>query len=283
MTIEAKVLVDSISPDGVRLVTMQLKYNRFIHAELMTHRVFSRNTSSSRAIPVKTIIQRIKEEPAMPVYWGLNQKGMQAREEASGELLEDIHDTWLGARDMMIEVAEYMMSEYNLHKQLVNRLLEPWSHIYAVVTATEWENFFHLRRHPDAQPEIKVLADAMWEAYMASSPVLVDYAQWHLPYVLPEDVERAGSEVGLLQKISSARCARVSYKTHDGFVPKFEEDIRLHDDLLSGGHMSPLEHPATPLAGPKKFSSKYIFCGNFRGWKQYRKMIPGEAVFRPSQ
>ena len=277
MTIEAKIICDSISPSSVRLTTMQLKYNRFVHSELMTHRVFSRNTSSSRAIPVKTIIQRIKEEPAMPVYWGLNQKGMQAREEASGELLEDIKKTWLGARDMMIEVAEYVMSEYNLHKQLVNRLLEPWSHIYAVVTATEWENFFNLRCHPDAQPEIGKLAYAMRDAYTGSQPVLIDYGQWHLPYVLSEDVERAGTEVGLLQKISSARCARVSYKTHDGFVPRFDEDIRLHDSLLSSGHLSPLEHAATPNE-----DNPLGFCGNFRGWRQHRKMIPGEAVFLSS-
>lgn len=278
MAIEAKIICDSISPEGVRLTTLQLKYPKFIHGELMTHRVFSRNASSSRAIPVQRIIKMLRDDPAMPVYWGLNQKGMQAREEASGEMLEDIKYDWLDARDQMIEVAESLMERYNLHKQLVNRILEPWSNIFVVVTATEWENFFNLRRHPDAQPEIHVLADCIWEVMEQSTPSFVDYGGWHLPYVEDGDfhlVETAQLDMSDLLKISTARCARVSYRTHDGLVPKPIEDMGLHDGLLSSGHMSPLEHPATP------FESSKGFWGNFRGWRQYRKSISGEDVFRP--
>lgn len=276
MTIEAKIICDSISPKDVRLTTLQLQYPKFIHGELMTHRVFSRNASSSRAIPVQRIIQAIKDDPAMPVYWGLNQKGMQAREEASGEVLEDIKREWLEGRDKMIILAESLMEKYNLHKQLVNRILEPWSHIFVVVTATEWENFFNLRRHKDAQPEIHVLADRMWEAMENNTSNLVEYGEWHLPYVVESDMSSA-HQLGFkeldLVKISTARCARVSYRTHDGLVPKPVEDLGLHDGLLSSGHLSPLEHPAMPLEASKSF------CGNLRGWRSYRKMIPGEDVF----
>lgn len=272
MSFEAKIIADSLSPMGVRLTTMQLKYPRFIHAEFMTHRVFSRNASSSRAIPLNRIIAAIEEDPAMPIYWGLNQKGMQARKELEGEAILDVQADWLEARDMMIAIAKDMSERYNLHKQLVNRLLEPWSHIYVVVTATEWENFFNLRIHPDAQPEIKRLAETMKLALDESRPNLVNYDEWHLPYVLTEE---RSLETHNQLKISTARCARVSYKTHDGFTPRLEEDILLHDDLLGNGHMSPLEHAATPI------ESSAQFVGNFRGWSQYRKGIPGEDVFRP--
>lgn len=275
MAIEAKVICDSISPSNVRLTTLQLKYPKFIHGEFMTHRVFTRNASSSRAIPVQRIIAMLEEDPAMPVYWGLNQKGMQARQEADFALVQEIEADWLKARDQMIAIAESLMVKYNLHKQLVNRLLEPWTNIYTVVTATEWENFFNLRRHPDAQPEIHALADCVWEAMEASTPQPLYYGEWHLPYVLEEEMTKHHGNYKTLVKISTARCARVSYKTHDGFTPKPDEDIGLHDTLRYSGHMSPLEHPATPMRSAKRFH------GNFRGWKQYRKMISGEAVFHP--
>jgi thymidylate synthase ThyX len=266
---------------------MQLKYPRFIHAEFMTHRMFSRNASSSRAIPVERVIKALQEDPALPVYWGLNQKGMQARREVDLEIIPDIEKDWLLARDIMITVAKNLIEKYKLHKQIVNRVLEPWAHIYTVVTATEWENFFNLRRHPDAQPEMKVLADRMWEALESSTPRELAHGQWHLPYVLPEDYvkaeERRGTckDEGLLDlvKVSTARCARVSYRTHDGLTPKFEEDIHLHDELLKNGHLSPFEHPATPLL----VETGSLFCGNFRGWRQYRKTIAGEDVFKPGQ
>lgn len=278
MTITAKIIADSISPAEIRLTTFQLKYPRFLHSELMTHRVFSRNASSSRAIPVQRIIKAIQEEPAMPIYWGLNQKGMQAREEAAPDVIPAIETDWLQARDLMIEVAQTLLTKYNLHKQLVNRILEPWSHIYVVVTATEWDNFFNLRRHPDAMPEIRALADRMWEGLEAATPQRVIYDDWHLPYILQEDWEkwrsRDGNSLELVQ-VSTARCARVSYRTHDGLVPKFEEDLGLHEGLVSSGHLSPLEHPATPNE-----NNPEGFCGNFRGWLQYRKTVIGEDVFQ---
>lgn len=276
MTIEVKVISDSISPLKSRLTTFALRYPRFIHAEFMTHRVFSRNASSSRAIPVKKVFKTIQDDPAMPVHWGKNQKGMQADEEVDNFTAEICQSLWLEARDKVLDIAS-SLEGMGIHKQVVNRLLEPWSHISVVVTATEWDNFFMLRCHPDAQPEIRELAEKMCALYYSHTPVRVDYGQWHLPFI--KDKERlAPGHYGkdgrpknepLLIKASTARCARVSYLTHDNKDPVLDEDIGLHDKLLSSKHMSPFEHPATPMAN-------LDFSGNFRGWMQYRKMIKGE-------
>lgn len=313
MTIEAKVITDSISPHGIRLTTMQLRYPKFIHGEFMTHRVFSRNASSSRAIPVERMIEDIERDPAMPVYWGKNQKGMQAREEndalvSIGHLLPSFADVnevsaeqaWIAGLSYAVQLAqEFANAGY--HKQIVNRLLEPFAHINVVVTATEWANFYALRRHPDAQPEMKALADAMWEAQQASEPVKLHPGQWHLPYITLEDRETVwldefgGNQGGdpnaeeeanrMLIKISVARCARVSYLTHEGKTPTIEEDLALSDRLVGAHpmHASPAEHQATPDTqwehGPYLMGWEQPHLhGNFRGWVQYRKTLPGECV-----
>lgn len=299
MTIEAKIIADSISPAGKRITTFQLRYPRFIHAELMTHRVFSRNASSSRAIPVERMIEDLLRDPAMPVYWGANQKGMQAAEELSSDAIEDLKGDWLNAMHQAIGFAQKMM-ERGLHKQIANRILEPWAHINVVVTATDYENFYALRRHSDAQPEIKVLADCMWLAQNQSTPRLLQPGQWHLPYVSTVDFQQAYDQNFIdetdnphtldamtqqnLIKVSVARCARVSYLTHDGRETTIEEDLALYDRLVGGIplHASPAEHQATPdekwtdsfdHAGNWKHPEEH---GNFTGWRQYRKMLPGE-------
>ena len=273
--IEAKIIADSISPHRVRLTTFVLDYPRFIHAELMTHRLFSRNASSSRAIPVEKTIGRILEAPAMPLHWGLNQKGMQAEKEAdemTGNVCESL---WLQARDAAVDIAEHFV-KMGIHKQVVNRLLEPFSHISVVLTATEFDNFFGLRCHPDAQPEMRILAERMRDVYYANTPTKVAYGQWHLPFIRPEERIAPGhynapKNEQLLIKASTARCARVSYLTHDKKNPSLDEDVVLHDRLLTSKHMSPFEHLATP-------SSTLDFVGNFRGWVQYRKTIRGECI-----
>lgn len=277
--IEAKIITDSISPNRVRLTTFSLEYPRFIHSELMTHRLFSRNASSSRAIPVDKIISRIKNEPAMPIHWGLNQKGMQAEKEAdpvTGAVCESL---WLQARDAAVDIAS-TMSSMGIHKQVVNRLLEPFSHIAVVLTATDFDNFFALRCHKDAQPEIKQLAEKMRDIYYSHTPTKIAYGQWHLPFIRPEERLAPGNydtklgspkNESLLIKASTARCARVSYLTHDKKNPTIDEDVALHDRLLASKHMSPFEHIATPAA-----TMDYV--GNFRGWIQYRKTIRGEHI-----
>lgn len=311
MTITAKVIADSISPNNVRLTTLQLRYPRFIHAEFMTHRMFSRNASSSRAIPVERLIQDIIDDTAMPIHWGMNQKGMQADEENYSLVLcganktetdrygpyREREEAWKYARDRAIEMAQnFANADY--HKQIVNRLLEPFSHINVLVTATEWANFFALRDHPDAQPEMQKLAREIRAAMALSKPVLRNLGEWHLPYVDEDDwidVNGGGvvtpDQIETLRKISVARCARVSYMTHEGKRPTIEEDLALYERLVGAHpmHASPAEHQATPdeilpeCEGPydewrvTRWKWPWLH-GNFRGWIQFRKTLPGENI-----
>jgi len=279
---DIKIIADSIGENGQRLTTMQLKFHRFVLSEFNTHRVFSRNASSSRAIPVQTLMKRMKEDPAIPVKWGKNQKGMQAGEFYTIEEALEIEKDWLKLRDMVMDyVQTVFLDKWDLHKQIANRPLESWMWSYVVVTATQWNNFMNLRCHPDAQPEIEALAQKMRLAYDTSVPRRICATDWHLPYILQEDEEEAWDRAknvplvarDLLLKVSTARCARVSYKTHDGFRPSFEKDVELHDHLIYSGHMSPTEHAA-------QFMDDWQFYGNFRGFRQYRKLIPNEDVFR---
>ncbi|MDN2675111.1 FAD-dependent thymidylate synthase [Janthinobacterium sp. SUN026] len=273
--IEVKIIEDSCAPSGARLTTFQLAYPRFIHAELMTHRVFSRNASSSRAIPVRKLIDQVKINPACPLHWGKNQPGMQASSEVDVETQKHAKEIWLAAAASAIEQAE-KMNTLGLHKQLVNRLLEPFLYISVIVSATEWENFFLLRNHADAQPEIFELAKAMKLAMERSDPRTITEPKtvplgWHLPYVTMEE-RRLILDPLLLAKISAARCARVSYLTHDGIVPEMDKDLQLFSRLVGSQplHASPVEHQAFPLATPDEWNK------NFRGWYQFRTMVEQE-------
>ena len=266
-----KILCDSSAPSGKRLTTWELTYPRFVHAELMTHRLFSRNSASSRAIPVEKFVERVKADPAMPIFWGKHQAGMQAYKELDENAKEEAERLWLEARDQALEFAE-MLKNLGLHKQIVNRILEPWLFITVILSATEFDNFFHLRNHHAAQPEIAFIAKQMWHLYHAEQPREVPEGAWHLPFVTAE--ERLGCDTDTLKKISTGRCARVSYLTHDG-RRDLQKDIELHDKLCAGpatgepGHWSPFEHVARALAEPTK-------SGNFIGWHQYRKDFPAE-------
>lgn len=268
MTITATSILSSVSDDGNRIDTLLLRYPRFIHAEFMTHRVFSRNASSSRAIPVGRLIRDVERDPAYPIYWGKNQSGMQADTELSGRDRTDAIQAWTDAKKNAIRTAR-IMAEIDAHKQVVNRVLEPFSHINVVVTSTEWKNFFDLRMHRDAQPEIRQLAVQMNDAIRNSNPNELEYGQWHLPFVTDEEIEAHGGLTdphGKLRIISSARCARTSYKTHDGRVSSFDEDLSLGRRLTNSEpfHASPFEHQATPF----NYSSR-----NFVGWRQYRYFL----------
>lgn len=293
----------SIAPHGKELVTFQLRYPRFIHAEELTHRLLrttpeeiyiqtiadglmydenlSRNASSSRAIPINRMIEDILRDTAMPIHWGKNQPGMQAKPEneptsryyVDGGYTEpgywvefDCEATWLEARDAAISFArKYVYAGY--HKQIVNRLLEPFAHINVVVTATEWDNFYELRNHEDAQPEIQQLAREMLQAVGDSTPRQLNEGEWHLPYVLEE--ERSSHSIIDQLKLSTARCARTSYVTHEGKAPEYEADVALYDQLVGARplHASPTEHQGTPA------SSSIEKSGNFQGWTQHRQLI----------
>ncbi|MGX9944990.1 hypothetical protein ACTG4Q_21230 [Bradyrhizobium denitrificans] len=309
MTISAKKIQHSISPDGIELKTALARYPRFIHAEELTHRILSstpdmiieindgvmydrnlsRNASSSRAIPVQRLIDDILADTAMPIHWGKNQKGMQADiENTAAVVLEVINEdtlsreivelspeeAWLLMRDKTIKVAK-AFDEAGYHKQVVNRLLEPFAHINVLITATDWDNFFELRDHKDAQPEIQALAIAIKEAFADSEPRLLQPGQWHLPFV--SEVEQDWLDLETQKKISVARCARTSYLTHEGKQPLVHKDIQLFNDLVGARplHASPAEHQATPdvrnhlIGGWEKPS----LHGNLRGWNQNRKFI----------
>lgn len=271
---EVKIIADSYSfVNNKSIVTMQLTYPRYIHAELMTHRVFSRNASSSRAIPVKKLIDSSLENMVMPIRWGLNQAGMQATDDNMNKVDADFCEMiWKDMADYCAKgVAK--LAERGLHKQWANRPLEWFGNITVVVTATEWDNFFELRRHTDAQPEIRHLADLMYEALVNSKPELLKQGEWHLPYVLEEELDLP---IETLLKVSTARCARVSYLTQDGTVPSVEKDVTLYERLVGSVplHASPCEHQATPLGA----NDDNYMQGNFIGWVQHRKLLEQEFL-----
>lgn len=261
MAYHAEVLLDSINPAGQRLTTFVLRFPRFVLSEFNTHRMFSRNASSSRAIPTTRLMQQLREDPVIPVEWGRNQAGMQAHEVLDAEAARAAEAGWLSARDAALAHAEQLRAT-GVHKQIVNRVLEPWMWTSVIVSSTTYDNFFTLRCHPDAQPEIKRLADLMREAFAASSPVVRAAGDWHLPFVGAED---AALPIEECKQVSVARCARVSYLTHVG-TRDIEADKVLHQRLLDAGHWSPFEHVA--MAAPDQAG-----YNNFAGWQAYRHQM----------
>lgn len=277
---KAAIRANSIAPNGKRCFTVEVTYPRFVHSELMTHRMFSRNAASSRAIPIQKMIERVESEPAMPVFWGANQAGMQSAVELQGSHREHAKAVWNGARKANVTHARLLV-QTGLHKQLVNRRIEADSSITVIITATDWENFFHQRCSPMAQQEIRLVAEMIAHLYYFSDdkPVKVGYGDFHTPYITKEDEEAIAQLEGVDQQnfqetlcqISVARCARVSYLTQNG-IRSYEDDLNLFNRLLSSGHWSPFEHVATPLTEPTEQS------GNFFGWRQLRKQYADENV-----
>lgn len=290
MPITAKVLADSVAPCGKRLTTLECIYPRFIHSEVLTHRMLSRNSASSRAIPTPKLIQRVIDDPVIPAHIGRNQKGMQAAEALSEVDRASAVSEWLQLRDSAVETAR-RLHDLGVHKQIVNRAIEPWIWITVIISATEWENFFALRCHKDAEPHFQELAHKMRDARDASTPNELPAGGWHLPLIGPEDYESAINLLrekvpdgnhsislaipGVLLRVSVGRCARVSYLTHDG-KRDLQADIDLHDRLLVQRplHASPAEHVAQALPEPKRI-------GNLVGWRQYRKSLPDECIGGP--
>lgn len=270
----AEIIADSLNSCGDRLTTFVCTYHRFIHAEVLTYRVFSRNSSSSRAIPVNKMIEKVKQENVMPLFWGKNQKGMSAKENHNDPIICPFSDyqatveyskesAWENAKTNAIMMAE-AYADAGYHKQIVNRLLEPFSSITTIITATDFENFFKQRCHPDAQPEIQAIAIAMMEAYQESTPRQLNHGQWHTPFVSDDEANDQGLTLSARLMVSTGRCARVSYLNHFG-VRDIESDIALHDRLAKAKppHHSPFEHCA-------KAESLNCYFANFRGFKSYR-------------
>ena len=300
--ITAKVIADSIGPTGVRVTTMEIEYPRFILAELNTHRLLSKNSASSRAIPVAKMHEQISTNPATPVYWGKNQPGMSASEELQGDELGMAKYYWNGAKEAALRFAK-AMSDIGLHKQVANRPAEPFQLMKTVITGTEWSNFYYLRNHYQAQPEIQALAAAMYKAHTESKPKQLEPGEWHLPYVLASrDImgtlyyrDNSGNELSLedAKVISVSCCAQVSYRKNDDSLEKAQN---IFDKLINSkpAHSSPTEHQATPMPlrylGMEDTGRKYwpkgvshqcqdgsYWSGNLQGWIQYRKTLDGEA------
>ena len=237
----AKVICDTVHPKvpTARITTFEVYAPRFLLAELNTHRVLAKSVASSRAIPVRKRIEMVEKHGFIPSVFGKNRSGMQSSEALAEQ--EGAADLWKMAIGYAVGVAE-AMEKLGVHKQHANRVLEPFAYFHAVITATEWSNFFNLRLHPDAQPEFQELARVMKDAMDVSVP---RKDTRHLPYIDGggEDLRRLFNRPDLF-KISSARCARVSYKTHDGKPFDFNADLDLCADLIKGGHLSPFDHPA---------------------------------------
>lgn len=261
--ISATIVLDSISEAGVRLTTFELVLPKTLLAQLNTHRVLSKNAASSRAIPTKTFKKSIIDTPFIPV-WTMNQPGMVGLLAVDPVVIQ-ADDLWIETRDLIIKQVE-KFETLGIHKQNVNRLLEPFFYAKVVCSATDLEWFYFLRDSGSAQEEIATLARAMKAAQAASVPKLLRKGEWHVPYILPEE---EGLDLATKLKISVARCARVSYKTHDnGLLSTIEKDLKLWGDLSTDKHYSPFEHQAKPKK--KKYKKS-----NFRGWKQYRQLIVG--------
>lgn len=266
----ATVVADSVQADGKRLTTLQLRYPRFIHSEFMTHRVFSRNASSSRAIPVARILADLEEDPVIPIDFGRNGRGMQAHGSLDGDTQSQARQIWLDGMRHAVETAR-KLADLGVHKQHANRVTEPYAWINVVVTSTKFQNFYNLRDNRQAQPEIVKLAQDMRKAVTCGRPRTLIEGEWHLPYVTLEEVKSL--PYGTCLKASVARCARVSYALHDGAATDLDKDSRLYDDLLFQRHFSPFEHQATPDLWRRGMG------GNLgSGWIQYRKTLPDELL-----
>jgi thymidylate synthase ThyX len=296
MTSKVKIIKDSINSLGQRTTTFELEYWRAIHAELLTHRLFSRNSASSRAIPVEKIIEQVRNNPATPLHWGKKQNGMQAHVQLEGEKLQRAKDLWMLAAKDAADIAERMLAVEG-HKQWVNRVLEPYQTIKVVLTSTDFDNFLWLRDHKDAQPEIRELAKLMCYLLDTNKPqVLLSDDFWHLPYVetkiisnqqyyFDEDSEPITLEQAI--KISCSSCAQVSYRKLDKSLEKADD---LYNRLVQSEpvHASAFEHVACTISGIKQGQEwpegvthmnqeGEWFSGNFKHWVQYRQLIPNNS------
>lgn len=298
MTVQARIIADSVNSRGTRITTFELEYPRIIHSELLTHRVFSRNAASSRAIPVNTMLDLIEANPAMPSHWGKNQPGMQAQQELGELEKEAVKQTWLNACKSAVSYAR-VMNDVKAHKQVVNRITEPYQHMKVVLTGTDFANWFWLRDHADADPTIAELAGTMLVSYRQSKPELLRGDQWHLPYVQCSYDKEDGlqrywvddlAEITLEQAlmISSSSAAQVSYRKTDGSLEKAQ---LVYDRLVHSTpvHASPFEHCAMCFDEAVDFYGDWIdgithvnregvyFSGNLRDFIQYRQLLPNNV------
>lgn len=271
MPVNAKVIAHSRAPGASDLITLQVRFPWWLLPEMNTHRVFSRNYGSTRAIPIKKLLAEAMRDPALPEVWTGHQPGMQGTYDLTHTQVTCAEEQFFFARDAAVS-AVTAMQKIGIAKQNANRLLMPFIHVEGVVTATEWDNFFDLRCHPAADPTMRALAEAIRDAIAGSVP---DQQEMHLPYILPEETHIGTDEPDrmweYLAMISAARCARVSYLNHDGSNPDIEKDLALAKRLVDSKHMSPFEHQARATG-----DEGTALWGNFTGWDQHRKMVESQ-------
>ena len=307
--ITAKVICDSISEQGVRLTTFEIEYPRIVMSEFNTMRAISKNSSSSRAIPVSKMLEHTKNINLKPVYFGSKRSGMQAGDELVGEDLQYAKSTWESALHSMVHSAN-ILDSLGVAKEVCNRLVEPFQLVKVVCTATDWDNFFNLRLHPDADPNICMLAYKMYQSMQESKPIELKVGEWHLPFVnvgwngkgemcyADDDFNFVELEQAI--KLSAASCASVSYRTEGMTLEKADKifDMLIKAEVV---HSSPLEHCATPVK-PKYNELGYVrvncsepqsweegvthmnkqgqLCsGNLRGFIQYRHLLPNNTNY----
>ena len=290
MSIHAEIIADSLNPQGCRLTTFIVNFPRIVLAELNTHRVLSKNSASSRAIPFEKMLEMVKTNPFIPIRFQKEHKGMQGTEYYEGAEHEQCVIDWLNARDTAVKAA--LDFKLPVTKQLRNRLLEVFMWHRVIITATEFENFFALRAHKDAEIHIADLAYKMLEQYNKSEPRKLKAGEFHIPFgdkidennkVFMElgDLAEYHGDSDLCNKeaidslkiqIAIARCARVSYFNYEG-KDDYEADIKLCNRLFGSipRHLSPTEHVAMAMDNSD-------FIGNFKGFKQYRKMFKDENL-----
>lgn len=316
--IKATVIADSVcAKTGKRITTFECEFPRAILAEQNTHRQISKNCSSSRAIPIKALCENVKDNMFIPIYWGKNKSGMQADEEIEPRFKTQAQSYWKNLGLQACTKDALILSGYGVHKQIANRLTEPFQMVKMVMTATEWDNFFNLRLHNSSQPEFCMLAYKMYKAMEASTPFALEAGEWHLPYVgryydtVEEMVcyEVGGETVSLeqAQRVSASCVAQTSYRKTDDSLEKADKifDMLINADVI---HASPFESLATPVApfkviensdyitinyvnnpsqvdtwehGITHMNKQGVLCsGNLVGWKSYRHaMIPNNTCW----
>lgn len=268
--IKSQIVLDSINPAGNRLTTWLLTYPRFIHAELMTHRVASRNSASSRAIPADKVIESVRENPACFEQVGRKNKGMQAQEVCTPEEYQQFHNAWFTLGAQALKFVEQWAP--TIAKQVVNRAVEPWMHMTVLFTMCNHSNFFGRRAHPAADPNFQVLAYGMLDKYLKSGPTCRAWGAWHLPGI--DEKSADGFTTTEKLKIATALACRASYSAFDDGI-SLDDAIRIHDKGVKDRHWSPFEHSA--LAAPKHPLSNFDEDGRCSGWMQYRKYFIQEA------
>lgn len=275
---EAKILADSIA-NGARLTTAQLTFPRSILAELNTHKMLCKNAASSRAIPNNKLVKRVTDDPFIPDF-RLNKTGMQAGDSLEEKEALAAQTFWLQFRDAAIVQCQ-TLNGMNIHKQYVNRLIEPWMFCTVIITGTDWDNMFFQRCHEAAEPSFHKIADMLHEAMFRSIPVKCQLSDWHLPLwnddrddlalavrwtkiidYLKDLPDNKKLSVPIDEKVkflidnyalplvSAGRCCKVSYLNLDTNEVDLLNDIRLGLFCCTNnpGHWSPLEHQACPAS-----------------------------------